>query len=500
MNRIKSLLPILMFMSVIFISCNKDNDLEPDQNPNVEPNPIDFSQVEIQDFIWQGLNTYYLWKTNVPNLSNSTIDNDQNYFNLLNSYSNPDDFFESLIYDRQSTDKWSWVVDDYVALENSFQGIAKSNGVKYRLALENGSDTDVLGYVRYILPNSDASGKDVQRGYVFDAINGEQLTLSNYQSLLAEDTYTMNFADLNGGNPISNGKSVELTQVENFVENPVHIVKTIDANGTKIGYIMYNGFDAGFETELANAFNQLKAEGANELILDLRYNGGGYGYIASDIASLITGQFKGEVISKEKWNPELQTWFEANHPDWIETYFDDKFTQTGDPIDGLNLNKLYVITTGSSASASELLISGLDAHINVATIGTTTAGKYTGSITIYDSDNFSKSGDNLNPNHTWAIQPIVLQYTNNNGETVKDGIEPTVNIVEYVSEFAELGTVEEPLLAEAIAYITGSGKPVLRNKKNLIKLKEVENKLDLNLKENSVIFDKQFPSDFMKRQ
>jgi hypothetical protein len=493
MKKIKSLIPILMFISILFIGCNKKDD-----TPNSDPT-LDFSQVEIQDFIWQGLNTYYLWKANVPNLSDSTRNNEQNYFDLLSSYSNPDDFFESLIYDRDNTDVYSWIVDDYVALENSFQGIIKSNGVKYRLSYETGSETNILGYVRYILPNSDASGKDVKRGYIFDAIDGVQLTTSNYQDLLAQDTYTMNFADLNGGNPISNGNSVELTQVENFVENPVHIVKTLDIDGTKIGYILYNGFDAGFEAELMNAFSQIKADGATELVLDLRYNLGGYGYIASDIASLVTGQFKGKVISKEKWNDDLQPWFEENHPDWIETYFDDKFTQTEDPINGLNLSKLYVITTGSSASASELLISGLDAYIDVATIGTTTAGKYTGSITIYDSDNFSKSGDNLNPNHTWAMQPIVLQYTNNNGETVQGGIEPTVNIIEKVSQFAELGTVEEPLLAEAIAYITGGSKPVLENKKNQIQLKEFENKLDLNFKGNSVIFDKKIPSKFIKR-
>ncbi|REE81772.1 peptidase S41-like protein [Lutibacter oceani] len=495
MKRISPLLTIFLFVSIVFVSCNKDDDYI---NQIETGNEIDFSSVEIQDFIWQGLNTYYLWKDNVPNLADSQITDKQNYFDLLSSYSNPDDFFESLIYNRENTDKWSWIVDDYIALENSFQGIVKSNGVKYGLSYESGSDTDVLGFVRYVLPNSDASGKDVERGYIFDAIDGQQLTINNYQSLLAQDTYTMNFADLNGGNPISNGKSVELTQVENFVENPVHIVKTIDINGFKIGYIMFNGFDAGFEDELSNAFAQIKADGATELILDLRYNLGGYGYIAGDIASLITGQFKNQVISKEKWNTELQNWFEENHPDWVETYFTDKFYKTGDAITGMNLNKLYVITTGSTASASELLISGLDAYIDVSTIGTTTSGKYTGSITIYDSDNFSKSGDNLNTNHTWAMQPIVLQYTNNNGDTVKGGIEPTVEEVEYISEFTELGTVDEPLLASAISYITGSGKP-LKSKKNLIKLKQLNNNLEINIKENAVIFDKKIPINFIKR-
>ncbi|MDZ7612959.1 MAG: hypothetical protein U5K51_04015 [Flavobacteriaceae bacterium] len=66
-------------------------------------------------------------------------------------------FYENLIFDRANADKWSWIVDDYIELENSFQGISKSNGVEFGLALL--SNNDVYGYVRYILPNSDASSK-----------------------------------------------------------------------------------------------------------------------------------------------------------------------------------------------------------------------------------------------------------------------------------------------------------------------------------------------------
>ena len=106
----------------------------------------------------------------MPNLSNTKVNDDSEYFALLNS-AEPGEFFESLIYDRENTDKWSWIVDDYNALEDSFQGISKSNGVEFRLSYEAGSDFDVFGYVRYILPNSDASNKDVKRGYVFDAID-----------------------------------------------------------------------------------------------------------------------------------------------------------------------------------------------------------------------------------------------------------------------------------------------------------------------------------------
>ena len=160
-----------------------------------------------------------------------------------------------------------------------------------------------------------ASGKDVHRGYVFNSIDGTPLTLSNYQDLLGSDSYTMNFADIVGEELVSNGKSVDLVQEENFVENPFHIVKTFDIEGMKIGYIMFNGFDGNFENELNQAFSEIKSSGATELILDLRYNGGGFGYVAADMATAITGQFNGEILTIDRYNSFIQAYYEENYPE-----------------------------------------------------------------------------------------------------------------------------------------------------------------------------------------
>ena len=389
-------------------------------------------------------------------------------------------------------------MDDYVTLENSFVGVIKSNGVKYKLYLECDGCSTLFGVVRYILPDSDASGKDVQRGYFFNSIDDTPLTLSNYQELLGRDSYKMNFADLENSNFVSNGKSVDLVQEENFVENPFHIVKTFDIEGMKIGYIMYNGFDGDFENELNQAFLDIQSSGATELILDLRYNGGGYGYVAADMATAITGQFNGEILSYDQYNGLIQAYYEENYPEYIIDRFSDKFQFEDMLIPNLNLSKLHVITTNSSASASELLISALSAYIDVATIGTKTFGKYTGSVTLYDSDNLRKDGDNFNTNHTYAMQPIILQYTNKNGETVQGGLAPTVEKIEYLSEFGPLGDPSEPLLAEALAYITGSGQSA-KSAKNLKQFKSIVNKLDFDHKENGVLIKKELPKGIFSK-
>jgi C-terminal processing protease CtpA/Prc len=237
---------------------------------------------------------------------------------------------------------------------------------------------------------------------------------------------------------------------------------------------MYNAFTSTYDTQLNDAFAQLKAAGATELILDLRYNSGGSVQTSVYLASMITGQFNGQLFAKEKWNTELQTWFEANHPDWIENNFTNTLVKTTESgtveytINSLNLNKVYVITTGSSASASELIINGLKPYIDVITVGTTTSGKYTGSITLYDSDTFGRTGANLNPRHTWAIQPIVLETVNKLGANDKDGFEPTIEIIEYVSDFQELGLETEPLLAKAIEQIVPSAKASIKKKPSVV--------------------------------
>lgn len=492
-------LKLSLFVSLLFIiGCTKSND-----SPTITTS-VDYSEIEIQDFIWEAMNSYYLWKDNIANLADSKDDYTNSYYTYLSSYPDPEEFFESLIYNRSSVDKWSWIVDDYVALENSFDGISTSNGVEYRLSYESGSDYNILGYVRYILPNSDASTKDVKRGYVFNAIDGVQLTIDNYSTLLAQDTYTMNFADLNGGNPISNGKSVSLTKSE-YQENPVYITKTLEVGGKKIGYLMYNAFTSSFDKELNDAFAQLKAEGATELVLDLRYNSGGSVQTSVYLASMITGQFNGQLFAKEKWNTELQSWFETNHPDWVENNFTNTLVVTDDsdvsveyPINSLNLTKVYVITTGSSASASELIINGLNPYIDVITVGTTTSGKYTGSITLYDSDTFGRSGSNLNANHTWALQPIVLETVNKLGVNDKDGFDPTIQIIEYVSDFQELGLETEPLLAKAIEQISPSGKAAT-SKKPSVFLNDFKEYTGESKYNTGMHIDKKLPDGLLNR-
>lgn len=457
----KNVIIATALLGLFFISCDKDEDELKDATVELKS--------EINDFVWKGLNQYYLWQEEVPNLADSKIDNESDYINLLNGFDEPEDFFYNIAYrhanivdGENAVDRFSQIVNDYVELENSFQGISKTSGVDFQLVSLQNSD-DVFGYVRYIIPNTDASTKDIKRGDFFLEVDGQQLNIENYEELLFSDknSYTLGMAEIENGVIDLNNKSVSLNLAE-IVENPVLISKTIPVDGKNVGYVMYNSFTANFEQELNAAFGELKAAGITDMVLDLRYNGGGRVRTAKYLASMLTGQFNGQLISKERWNSKIQEFFESENPEALINNFTNEIRNTDadgnvvlqEPINSLNLDKLYVLVSDRTASASELIINGLNPYINVVLIGTRTVGKNVGSVTLYDSDGFNRTG--ANPNHTYAMQPIVLEIVNKLGENNINGFMPDIQYAEDIQDLGALGDINEPMLNKALNDITGN--------------------------------------------
>ncbi|TXE10071.1 peptidase S41 [Seonamhaeicola algicola] len=492
---------IFLSFSLLFVNCSKNDD----DNNNQEipetpetPEPITLNN-QVHDFVWSGLNEIYLWQQDVPNLASSKKNNQDDYFTFLNSYNAPEDLFDDMLYQPGIVDKFSFLVNDYIALENSFQGISLSNGLDFRLVRFSGSD-NIFGYVRYVANNSDASSKNIKRGDLFLEVNNQQLTINNYRNLLFGDnnTYTLNLAEISNNSVTLTGETVELTKSE-FTENPILINKVLEINGSKIGYLMYNSFIANFDNQLNDAITSLKNQGITDLVLDLRYNPGGRVSSAIILSSMITGQFHQQVFSKEIWNNKYQAYFEANTPESLV----NRFTNTlldNTPITSLNLNKVYILTTEASASASELVINGLSPYIDVVQIGTATTGKYTASVTLYDSEDFSK--DNVNPNHTYALQPLVLKSANADGITdYNNGLQPDYTITyttsngeaqgEDIANLGVLGNENEPFLAKAIELITGTTTKLTKKSKDqlLMPIKHVKNSKDFAPLGNEMYID-----------
>ena len=423
----------LFLFSLLFTSCFEDND----DNGALAS--------EINDFVWKGMNAAYLYKQEIPDLDNDRFNDSEEYASYLNNYTSPENLFESLIYERDNIDKFSLIVDNYIELEQYLSGVSLSNGLNYGLVYLPNSNNEIFGYVRYVNNGSAADLANINRGDIFRSIDNIPLSIDNYSDLLSQEIYTVNFANYfnNDTEDISddiielNDINIELQKVP-LIKNPVHHYSTLDYSGGKIGYLMYNQFVSNYDDYLKTIFSEFKSNSVDELILDLRYNPGGSINSAIVLASLITGQFENEIFNTEQWNNDIQNYWINNNPE----YLINRFTTFQS---SLSLSRVYILTTRSSASASELIINCLKPYIDVVQIGTPTYGKYQASVTLYDSENFSNQ--NVNRSHNYALQPLVLKTLNVNGVTdYYNGINPDYEYEERAFDMGQVGDLNEPML------------------------------------------------------
>lgn len=456
LNKIKKLFFLLGTLFFIF-SCNRSDD-------NVGDNQAGAKQVN--NFVWKGLNSWYYWQKDVSNLSDNFGKSSQ-YVNFVNA-KEPDDLFYGLLYDYPNTDRFSWIVDDVDALQQQFSGITKDSGINLSLFYKDAGRVNVVGIINYIVPNSPAATAGLERGEVIYQVNGANLTVNNYDQLFS-DSFTVSIAqtvtvDTSGIITTGEKKKASITSVV-LQENPVAYYQKYEINSKKIGYLVYNGFQSVYNDELNAAFAQMKADGVTDLVLDLRYNGGGSVETAVALGQMVTGNFTGSPYVIYDFNDKHNEYDDSEVlKNNVNTYnFVNGQTQNSgsQSVNSLGLTKVYVLTSRGTASASELTIKGLRAYINVVTVGAETYGKFVGSITLYDapsSDYTSYSGRNTS--HKWAMQPIVFSYYNGKKEAnpTKGGITPdyAIDSYSYFGTLKQFGNTSDPALAKALELITGT--------------------------------------------
>jgi carboxyl-terminal processing protease len=440
----KTLAKIVLFflLTLTLYNCTKEDEI-----------PVD---VEINDFIWKGMNAYYLYQDQIPDLSDRRFNSQPELNSYLKGFTVSNELFTGLLLDPGTTDTKSTLLEDSNILTTPSLRISNTNGVEFGIIAQPGSPTNVIGYVISVLSNSDAATKSIARGEFFYAVDNTQLTRDNFQTLLISGnaSFELSMADFDGTTITSNSKKVALTKT-GYTHSPIAIVK----NFTNTGYLLYNNdFSTNYIDNLNAAFLNFKNLGTNQLILDLRYNvgGGSFAKTVSQIASMITGQFANQTLIKEKWNAKAQPWFELNQPDSLITKFPTKINST--TINSLQLTDFYIILNGSS-SAVELLVNSLKGYINVHVVNSNqTAGNNTGAITLYNSIDYDSIGKSAN--HTFALQPIVLEFLNKDDQTYESGFNPEMTICnqEDILDMGVLGETTDPLLNRVLNFIN-SGSP-----------------------------------------
>ena len=413
----------------------------------------------VNDWIYKEMSIYYLWNNLIPKKPDFDLRPDKFFDSLLNKYNkttNPDG------------DRFSWIEENYVDLLGSLSGIKSDEiGFEYIFVSVNEARNQYYALVTYPKKGTDAYEKGINRGRFITAVDGKDITSSNYRSIFSgTGSKTLSMADfkynsLSNSYNLTPASDIKIQMEKGFAEIPVYMDSVYTINNTKIGYMVYNFFatDRGddshdYDRLLMDRLASIKSKGATEMVLDLRYNGGGRVSTAIALASALVKERSTEnILVTAEYNDIVHTSYKRQYgSNYNKDYFIDKIEDTNIEIPALNLPRLYVLVTGGSASASEFVINGLKPYMDVILIGETTYGKNVGSISIYEEND---------PKNKWGMQPIVVKYYNSNGESeFTAGFEPDIEIDEFDAlnlRLVDFGDTEDPLLGAALNEIAGSG-------------------------------------------
>jgi len=323
----------------------------------------------------------YLWYREI-------VDQDPGLFN------DPLNYFEELVTDARTPsgalkDKFHFTFDteEWIALSQS----GASAGYGAQLAFISSSPPRQI-LVAYTEPNSPATNLPVPllRGTEFITVDGVSVANGNADALNAAffpsdagETHTFEVLDSGALNP----RTVTMTSAL-VVSAPVQNTQVIDTPTGRVGYMLFNDHIATAEQALIDAVNTLNAgPPIDDFVLDIRYNGGGFLAIASELAYMIAGDVptdgqRFELLEFNDKHPITNP--VTGQPIQSTPFFDTTLGQpfngnggiAGQPLPSLNLSRVYVLTGSGTCSASEAIMNGLrGVDVEVIQIGSTTCGK-----------------------------------------------------------------------------------------------------------------------------
>jgi carboxyl-terminal processing protease len=345
------------------------------------------------------------------------------------------DYFHALLV--KSRDRFSFTIP--VAKAQSLMQEGQDVGFGVKWGWVNGSRL----FAFYVDPNSPAAAS-ITRGTELTSVNGRSIpamTLSELNSVLLPATagvpvgFTVSQPNTTSTTVSLTSSSFSITTVE-----PPRII-TLPGVG-KVGYLLFNDHLKISEHQLINAMTYFQQQGVNELVLDLRYNTGGYLDIAEEVASMIGGSaVQGKVFEKLLFNSKHQ----GDTSDPANTFFFSNLDLSGNLLPELGLARLFVLTGSATCSASESIINGLLPHIDLVRIGWTTCGKP-----------YAFRQANFDQNAYFAIQ---LEGVNSAGtNNFKSGFAPTCQVSDDIGN--ALGNASEARLKAALYYMQNGVCPV----------------------------------------
>lgn len=426
---------IVILGLLAFSACEKD-DID-----------IPATDNEVNQWIEQTMRENYLWYSEFPD--KSSLD-----FSL-----DPEAFFKGLLSDKDGKDlpegHHYFSQLEKATVTKSIYDANNSYGFDFATSnLKDRGSTYKIAIVLYVLKDSPAEEAGLKRGDWILGVNGSLGSIQDYDVLRSGGSVSLQL-----GKEIGNTKGFVSTRrvtlnASRTVEDTPFLKDSVYTYGNKrIGYLMYNHFasgpdeydysDTSYNLYLQQLFEKFKSRNVNEFVLDLRYNGGGLVNCAQLLASLLVREnVLGEPLCIMEYNDK-----NSNKNETLP------LLKTTEVMAGnLNLQRLFVLTGSTTASASELIINSLRSYLDVRVIGKQTFGKTVG-MTIY----------NESKKYGWILSPVTFHIYNKDREAdYEDGFHPDIAIDEFKSDLAEFGDLKDPLLGQAIYEITGQS-PLLRS-------------------------------------
>ena len=446
MNRI---LPLLLIL--LPLACNKPAAEQPD--PDDKLGGVDPTTYYANLFAFNNMKTYYLWADEMA----TRIDN----------WKYGDKPVEKVADCRHEMDRWTMLMEDCSSFESTVTGNGKSFGFDFILTAV-GNHVNMV--ITFVYADSPASKAGLKRGDVANSFDGTELTRENYSAVLTEKIYhfpgTLRMGMLDGS-------SVTMTATQLY-SNPVNVVRTLDVGGKKLGYLHFSNFTLDACEDLVEAFRQFKSDGIEELVVDLRYNSGGFvatGTVLGSLIAPVSVVSSEAVFNKDVYNSS----FGSTVGDNAETRFAESFTLTlssgKKTLNTLEVNpdlkRVWFIVTGQTASASEALICGLAPYMGVTLVGSRTLGQFCGGFLLKADDFYNylatqktevDASAGKKATAGWGLYVIASRYADCNGTTLSmpDGINPHIEAWDTPRDGHPLGDPSETMLSSVLNHISGN--------------------------------------------
>lgn len=382
-------------------------------------------------WILDSMKVYYYWNDRIPQRPE---DED-----------NSTGFFKSLLY---SEDRFSFIINpgDNKTEYSSFAWY----GFEYALLEKMNRHGELVGVITLVVPGGAADRMGLKRGDFFTAVNGAAISTFNAEDInrmMRLGSGVQLSMSVLAGDGLQPGAQISLNYIR-FSEQPVYTTTIFNTGGRKVGYIFYNQFNGIYDMEILAVLASMRQENVDDLILDLRYNPGGDVSTAAKLAGALSNATADQpfVIYQANRNGgrRVSSFQQTMHEN---TYQPQSFNGLLEY--RLSLNRLFVLTTSSTASAAELLINNLRPYIQVIQIGGKTIGKDMASFAIADL---------RNPKQTDIVMhPLVFRLYNAASQgDYSQGLSPDYVTDEFsVLPLLPFGDSRDPLIKKALEVAGG---------------------------------------------